>query len=138
MGRIKRLRKKDKRYKEIARLRENETMYVKHISDVEQKDTSKEGAKNTLIQWLINDKIGAKNFVMRRFVVKRNGYTPLHSHDWEHEVYVLSGKGIVKIDKEEYPLEKDKFAYVPPNVVHQFNNTSDENLVLLCVIPLKK
>lgn len=113
-------------------------MYVKHISGVERKDASKEGAKNATIQWLIDDKIGAKNFSMRRFEVKKNGYTPLHSHDWEHEVYVLSGKGIVRMGKDEYPLVKDKFAYVPPNVPHQFMNTTDENLVFLCVIPLKK
>lgn len=114
-------------------------VYVGQISKVEQKDLSKRGAKNATIQWLIDDEKGAKNFAMRRLVIKKNGFTPpMHRpHNWEHEVYVLSGKGIVRIGNKEFALEKGNFVFIPPNVIHQFKNTGDKDFTFLCVMPLK-
>jgi quercetin dioxygenase-like cupin family protein len=63
-----------------------------------------DGAKNVYIRWLVSEKDGAPNFYLRMFRVEKGGYTPYHSHPYEHEVYVLSGSGIVKIDSKEYPL----------------------------------
>lgn len=115
----------------------SKTVYVKRLSEVAQEDVGEEGAKNAAIQWLIDEKAGAKNFVVRRFVIKKDGYTPLHSHDWEHEVYILSGKGTIRVADEVFVVQKDMFAYVPPNVIHQFKNAGDENFIFLCIIPLK-
>ena len=28
-----------------------------------------------------------------------------HSHDWEHQVYITRGKGIVWVDGKEYPIK---------------------------------
>lgn len=113
-------------------------MIAKSERDVTADEVSEEGAKNVTIQWLIDSRAGAPNFAMRRFVVGKGGYTPLHSHDWEHEVFVLGGEGVL-VDKDgnEMPLKKDYFAFVPPNDIHQFRNAGDENFVFLCVIPIK-
>ncbi len=97
-----------------------------------------QGAKNTYIQWLISEKDGAPNFAMRRFVVKAGGYSPHHHHPYEHEVLILEGQGEVKIGEKTYKVAKDSVIFVPPGVMHQFINTSDEDLVFICVIPLKK
>jgi len=68
----------------------------------------------------------------------KGGYTPLHSHDWEHEVFVLDGEGaLVDENGNEMPLKKDYLAFVPPNETHQFRNTGDGDFVFLCVIPIK-
>ncbi|KAA0000477.1 MAG: cupin domain-containing protein [Thermoplasmata archaeon] len=75
---------------------------------------------------------------MRRFVVGKGGYTPLHKHDWEHEVFVLGGEGaLVDENGNELPLKKDYFAFVPPNEIHQFKNVGDEDFIFLCIIPIK-
>ena len=95
-----------------------------------------EGAKDVELQWLIDKSVGAENFAMRRFVIKPGGHTPLHSHPWEHENYVLEGKGVVRIGDKEYELKKDMFVFIPPDVVHQFRNSGDKDFVLLCLIPL--
>ncbi len=113
-------------------------VYVKRLSEIVQDSVKEEGARNVAIQWLIDQKSGAMNFAMRRFSIKMDGNTPLHSHDWEHEVYVLSGKGTVRLGDEVQNLEKDMFAYVPPNTVHQFKNTSNEVFTFLCITKLKK
>jgi len=111
-------------------------MIVKSCDEVEMKEVKEEGAKNVYIQWLIDEKIG-DNFAMRIFVIKKGGHTPLHRHDWEHEVFVLSGKGaLVDENGREHPLEPGKFAYVKPNELHQFKNKGDEDFIFLCIIPL--
>lgn len=112
-------------------------MIVKNHEEVEMEDVEEEGAKNVKIQWLIDEKIG-KNFAMRRFTIKKDGYTPLHKHDWEHEVFVLSGRGaLVDSNGNEKELLPGKFAYVEPNELHQFRNKGDDDFIFLCIIPLQ-
>ncbi|RLF87653.1 cupin domain-containing protein, partial [Thermococci archaeon] len=59
-------------------------MYANHYMDVEEKEVTLEGVKNTTIRWLVSPKVGAKNFAMRYFVIKKGGTIPIHQHDWEH------------------------------------------------------
>jgi len=48
---------------------------------------------------LISEKDGAPNFRLRHFVIEPGGHTPLHRHDWEHENYFISGKGILVTER---------------------------------------
>ncbi len=112
-------------------------MFVKRFDEVKKEDVHEEGAKNVQIQWLIDEKV-APNFAMRRFTIKENGYTPLHKHDWEHEVFVLEGEGaLVDENGNEHPLKPGNFALVEPNEIHQFKNKGKGDFIFLCLIPLK-
>ncbi|AKI98049.1 cupin domain-containing protein [Kosmotoga pacifica] len=84
---------------------------------------------------LIGKKLDAPNFVMRLFTVAPGGYSPKHSHNWEHEVYIVSGTVTVVTPEGEIKLEEGSFVYVPKNVEHQFRNDSTETLNFICVIP---
>ncbi|MCD6105154.1 MAG: cupin domain-containing protein [Thermosipho sp. (in: Bacteria)] len=84
---------------------------------------------------LIGSKDGAKNFVMRLFKLKPSASTPHHSHDWEHEIFVLKGKIIAKSEKGDYEVEEGSFIFVPANEKHQFVNISDQDAEFLCLIP---
>ncbi|MCD6159234.1 MAG: cupin domain-containing protein [Kosmotoga sp.] len=84
---------------------------------------------------LIGRKLGAQNFVMRLFTVVPGGYSPKHSHDWEHEVYIVSGTATVVTPDGDKIAEAGSFVYVPGNVVHQFRNDGTETLKFICVIP---
>jgi quercetin dioxygenase-like cupin family protein len=46
--------------------------------------------------------MGAPNFVMRLFEIDPDGYSPFHTHAWEHEVFVLEGEGTVLTEKTAY------------------------------------
>jgi quercetin dioxygenase-like cupin family protein len=72
---------------------------------------------------------------MRRFIVERGGETPLHTHEWEHEVYVLRGQGIVTDGKLKRKLSANTVVYIPPNEKHQFKNVGRSQLIFLCLIP---
>lgn len=78
---------------------------------------------------------GAPNFVMRLFTVKPGGYSPRHSHRWEHEIFIVKGKAEV-YDGEKYNIvEAGSFIFVPGGIEHQLKNAGDEELEFICVIP---
>ncbi len=108
-------------------------MRIFNYQDVRAEDVE-EGSRNVKVRWLITKDLGAKNFAMRSFEIAPNGSTPLHENPWEHEVFVLKGKGIVKGSSESEFKEGDVI-FIPPNESHQFKNNSKENTEFLCLIP---
>ncbi len=78
-----------------------------------------------------------KNFAMRLFEVKRGGHSPLHQHDWEHEVFILEGKGVARDKEGENNFKTGDIFYIPPMQWHQFVNTGKNDLKFLCLIPHK-
>jgi quercetin dioxygenase-like cupin family protein len=107
-------------------------MEIKKQNEIEEKVVDMEGAKNVRMQILTK---GAGNFIMRRFIVGKDGYTPLHKHEWEHEAFILKGKGIVVDEGKEIEVEQGTVIYVEPNKEHQFINKSEEPFEFICVIP---
>ena len=85
---------------------------------------------------VVNADDGAPNFCMRVFEVEPGSSTPAHSHQWEHEAYVLSGQGAVVSGDRETEIAKDSVVFVPPNEHHCFVNKGNEPLRFICVIPL--
>ena len=108
-----------------------------HYSDVEAVEPNETGVKDTKLRWLIDKKDGAENFAMRLFEVRPGGYTPLHQHDWEHEVFILEGEGSIADKQNKKPLKSGDVIFVPSMEWHQFVNTGKENLKFLCLIPYK-
>lgn len=108
-----------------------------HYADVDLEIPNEEGIKDIKIRWLITKKDGAEHFAMRLFEVKPGGYSPLHQHDWEHEVFILNGEGTARTkSKEEYFKEGDVF-FIKPLEWHQFINTGKDTLKFICLIPYK-
>jgi quercetin dioxygenase-like cupin family protein len=105
-----------------------------NFQDVTKEELGK-GCKGVSIRWLITDKIGAENFAMRMFEVEPEGHTPLHAHEWEHEVFVLSGEGIVVGKEGEEKIKHGDVIFMPSDETHQFRNIGSEDLKFLCLVP---
>ena len=112
-------------------------MKKKHFDEVEKKPVQMEGAKGVYIRWLIAEEDNPPNFLMRYFEIESSGHTPFHQHDWEHEAYVLEGRGELIHGDKALPLQKGDFVLVMPDEKHQFKNTGTEPLKFLCLIPKK-
>ncbi len=84
---------------------------------------------------VINADDGAANFCMRVFDIEPGAFTPSHQHPWEHEVFVLSGRGVVVGEEGETQIAKDSVVFVPPDEHHCFINNGSETLRFICVIP---
>ena len=96
------------------------------------------GVSGVKMRRVIAEKEGAPNFVMRVFEIEPGGNTPLHTHDWEHEVFVLGGIGIVVDPSGDHEIKGGDVIFVPGNEIHQFRNESDKTLEFICLIPMKK
>ena len=84
---------------------------------------------------LISDKDGAPNFTMRLFQVEPEGFSPYHSHDYEHVVYVVHGNGELRYVSGTTKFQAGDSIVVSPNEEHQFRNTGNEPLLFTCTIP---
>jgi quercetin dioxygenase-like cupin family protein len=94
-------------------------------------------AKGVAARVVIGQKDGAENFWMRVFEIAPGGHTPRHTHDWEHEMFVHAGTGEVFSNGRSQPLTAGNVVFVPANEEHQFRNTGQELLVIVCLIPGK-
>ncbi|MFX1561884.1 MAG: cupin domain-containing protein [Promethearchaeota archaeon] len=111
-------------------------MIIGKYNDRKEEIVTKYGTTGTTVRWLINRDNGARNFAMRRFVVKPGGEIPLHHHVEEHEIYILDGEGIAFNEEQEVSVQKDMFLYVPPNEPHGYRNLGRMPLIFICIIPL--
>jgi len=94
-----------------------------------------EEAPGVLMRTCIGPADGAPRFALRVFEVQAGASTPFHSHWWEHEVYVVSGRGKVRSTDGERELGAGDVVYVAPNERHSFSNVGKANLRFVCVIP---
>ena len=99
-------------------------------------DVTTEGAEGVTIRWLIAKNDGALRFQMRLFEVAPGGHTPLHTHDWEHEVFILEGEGVLTFEGGDHPFSAGHFAFVPEGKEHSFRNTGPDRLAFLCIVPV--
>lgn len=110
-------------------------MKVTPVGKVEQQVVEMPGSRGCHVRWLIGKQDAAPNFAMREFEVDPGGHTPRHFHPYEHEVYVVSGKGTVLEGEIPHPITAGDVILVRPDEVHQFRNDHDEPLRFLCLIP---
>jgi len=110
-------------------------MKVEKSGNITKVAVELEGAKDVEIRWLISKEDGAENFAMRMFELRPGGHTPLHVHAHEHEVFVIEGEGLFVYEGTEHKFNTEYVLFVPPNKEHQFRNTGNSILRMLCLIP---
>lgn len=94
-------------------------------------------SKKTTMRWLVGKATGARTYAMRHFEIAPGGIIPLHSHDEEHEIFILSGSAKILGGPEGIIAKKDDVMYVPPNAPHGYDNTDGKDtFAFICVIPL--
>ena len=110
-------------------------MKVGPYTSVELEPVKMDGAENTGVRWLVAREDGAPNFAMRLFEVEPGGHTPFHSHEGEHEIFIVEGEGRLSTADGPRPLRPGTFAFVPGEEKHQFENTGETVLKFLCIVP---
>ena len=110
-------------------------MIIRKYTDIEAEDVKMEDASGVKKRVLISETDGAPNFIMRRFTIEPGGHTPYHTHPWEHELYVLSGTGQVRLGDINHEISAGTVVLVLPDEEHNFVNSGSEPLDFLCTIP---
>ncbi|MFA5111581.1 MAG: cupin domain-containing protein [Desulfobaccales bacterium] len=94
-----------------------------------------ETAKGVAARVVIGKSDGAPNFCMRVFEISPGGHTPLHSHDWEHEMFIHAGAGQVYVEGQWRAMAAGNVVFIPANEEHQMKNTGEALLVVVCLVP---
>lgn len=111
------------------------TFKAVHYSKIKSDKVTESGAENTEVRWLITKDDGAEHFAMRLFEMAPGGHSPLHSHKWEHEVFVLEGRCKVICGDETVEVEPGYTVFIPPEIIHNFSNESSKVVKFLCLVP---
>ena len=110
-------------------------MPIKKYNDLLATEIQMEGAAKVFKKMPIGVKEGWEGYNLRTFTLGSGGYPPRHTHDWEHVNYVIRGRGKLMIDGNEQDIHEKDFAFVPPNIEHQFSNPYDEEFEFICIVP---
>jgi len=110
-------------------------MKMINAENVERAKVQMDNVEGTYIQWLASRFDGAPNFAMRRFTMEPGGRIGLHDHPWEHEIYILKGRGVAFNDRERVEVKEGDVIFIPGNEPHGYENPWDEELMFICMVP---
>lgn len=111
-------------------------MKITHHSRYQAIDAAEIEAAYTgvTIRRVISDVEGAEQTVMDVFDIASGGETPQHSHPWEHQIFVISGRGWCTDEAGRHDFCEGDVIYVRPGEPHKFGNSGPEPVKLVCVI----
>ena len=117
-------------------------MLIRNIDDVQTTPVQMAGVQGAQMAIMCGREHGAPNFALRQFKVEPGGFTPRHSHDYEHEVFIVSGSGTVLLEGRERPVRAGDVIMVPANEEHQFKAAPPDakapGLRFLCLVPVTR
>ena len=67
------------------------TGVIRNINSVPTNPVQMAGVNGAEMAIMVGREHGAPNFALRHFSVTPGGNTPRHSHDYEHEVFIVEG-----------------------------------------------
>jgi quercetin dioxygenase-like cupin family protein len=112
-------------------------MLIRNINKTPAKPVEMAGVKWVSMAVMVGREDGAPHFALRHFTVEPGGHSPRHSHDYEHEVFIVQGSGAVLLEGKEHPLTQGDVVYVPADQEHQFT-AAGQGLRFLCLVPVSR
>ena len=112
-------------------------MHVTDLDKTAEIDITPEGMKEkgrATVRWLLGEPEGAPNFEMRYFSLTGEITTDWHNHEWEHQVFVIKGRGKFRSAEKEVDLEPGCAVLVAPGEQHHFICTGGQ-FDFICVVP---
>jgi quercetin dioxygenase-like cupin family protein len=114
-------------------------LYVLNYKEREEKDVPLPGVMKTTMRWLIGRRTGAKTYAMRYFEMQPGGIIPTHTHDEEHEIFILNGEAKVLGECDTDVAKKNDVVFIPAGHPHGYDNADGKEVFsFICVIPLRE
>ena len=111
-------------------------MYSTHVRSAPAIRFLEEGSHNVKMKPLIGREDGARKTAMHELIIGTGGYSAMHRHEWDHQLVVTEGRGIVILDGKKIPLRPGVVFLVQSNEKHQFLQQGKSPLHFLTVTPL--
>lgn len=115
---------------------EKQFCMVAHHDTAVSLPIQEEGAVGVSLQWLTSDDLErSPGFCTRRVTIAPAGHTPMRCHQWEHQIFVLSGMGKLIEKSRQTDLSAGSMVQVRPQVSFQLKNAGKEPFIYLDMIP---
>ncbi len=116
---------------------------IRNLRDTPRKPVDMAGVQGVTMAVMVGREHGAPNFALRQFVLEPGGHSPRHSHDYEHEVYLVEGSGTVLLNGTENPIKSGDVVFVPADHEHQFKGAeagagARGGMTFLCLVPVTR
>ena len=79
---------------------------------------------------------GLRQFEVWRQTIAPRASTPVHRHDCEEVILIMSGAGVCKFEDRVLPFKADQTLIIPPNAIHQICNDGDEALHIIATLAM--
>jgi quercetin dioxygenase-like cupin family protein len=109
-------------------------MIVKNYRDVRAEPVLKE--PGVTVRWLVSELDETPRYALRLYEIEPGWATTAHTHYWEHQVFVLAGRGEVIAGEQDAHLEEGDMVYIPPGERHQFVNRGELPFRFLMALPI--
>jgi quercetin dioxygenase-like cupin family protein len=110
-------------------------MKVTHFRDLAGTPVEMTGAHGVTSRIPISADDGAPNFTMRVFTLEPGGQTPYHRHDYEHEIFILNGRGTLLFPGGSRPVRPGDTVLVEADDWHGFRGDDSLGMEMICLVP---
>ena len=111
-------------------------MYRTNIRSLKAVRFGEIGATRVLMKQLVGKEDGAEKTALHEIRIQKGGRTSIHSHNWQHQICVTSGRGILVMEEKETPLRTGDILVVGRGESHGFEQRGAAPFVFLTVTPL--
>ena len=111
-------------------------MYSTTVGSVTAIRFLEEGSRNVKMKQLIRREDGARKTSLHELIIGKGGYSAPHRHEWDHQLVVTEGRGLLILNGKKFPLRPGSVLLVQANEDHQFLQRGDKPLRFLTVTPI--
>jgi quercetin dioxygenase-like cupin family protein len=88
------------------------------------------------VRWLVSELDPMPRYALRLYEMAPGCATTTHTHYWEHQVFVLAGRGALTTGDDRVFLGEGDMVYIPPGERHQFVSQGRRPFRFLMVLPI--
>ena len=92
-----------------------------------ERPTIRRGGGASTVQ-MVTPACGAQAFLCGFTDIQPGGAIPLHYHNCEESVLIVSGEALVEVDGETFPAKAGEVIWQPQDIPHRFLNVSNQPL----------
>ena len=94
------------------------------------------GASRVVMKQLAGKEDGAEKTALHEIKCLKGGHTSVHRHNWQHQMFVTAGRGVLMSAGKETPLRTGDVLVIARGEEHGLAQRGTRPLVILTVTPL--
>ncbi|TLZ64495.1 MAG: cupin domain-containing protein [Methanobacteriota archaeon] len=111
-------------------------MYRTNIRSLKAVRFGEIGATRVLMKQLAGREDGAEKTALHEIRIQKGGRTSVHRHNWQHQIFVTSGRGTLTLGGRETRLKAGDVLVIGRGEEHGFEQRGRAPFVFLTVTPL--